>query len=134
MIKKANPGDNRDRELNKLAITRTRLIRDAKRIFLRKLIQNGSQPVEAIHSELDIPAGIDKRFLGCVAMDLARGHIIRKTGFMTKQQPDSHGSPVGVWELSDFAKANELIKQIEIQQKSESAATDSLSDSKKGVI
>lgn len=88
-----------------LAARRERVVRDAQRALLERVLTHGTATADDVRKVISLPEGVAPVCLGAAPGALARLGIIRRIGFVESARACAHARPVSVWELDDHAAA-----------------------------
>ncbi|WP_459557405.1 hypothetical protein [Lacunimicrobium album] len=102
--------DLKKKALKLLGRTRFKLIRKAKRLFLESLLAQGKGTIDDARMHLEIPDGIDPRFMGSVPTDFANDRVISRVGLVPSVRPATHASHRSVWQLIDRQAAQKWLQ------------------------
>lgn len=88
-----------------MSVHRERLIRCGQRLLLEILLSNGRATADDVRDRLEIPEGINPKFVGAIPGPLAKLCIIAPDGFEKSRRAIAHARPNRVWRLRDESKA-----------------------------
>jgi len=95
------------RKTDALALVEARrevFVRRGRRALLDALLRSGTATADDVRT-VELPPGLDPRFLGAVPGRLAYDGIIAPAGFVRSTRPEGHARWIQIWELSDRAAA-----------------------------
>ncbi len=87
---------------------RAGLIAEARRHLIEALRQKGRATIENVRERMEVPKGINPKWLGVVPGPLARKGIIRRVGYEQARRATAHARPLSVWELMREPEPGEL--------------------------
>lgn len=95
-------GERRKRRAHDLLeLYRAALLRRARRAMVADVVANGVTSIEAVRSQVPVPAGIDPRVFGAVPGALKSAGVIRFAGYTLTTRAEAHARPISRYELAD---------------------------------
>jgi len=85
---------------------RAECLREARRVFLDALREQGRATINSVRQRMAIPEVLDPRWLGAVPKPFAARGIIRRAGFVESER--AHGRMIALWQLEREPTAEEL--------------------------
>lgn len=89
----------RDEAHHLLELKLQRTIRNARRRLLEIALRDGIATTDDVRTSLEIPHGLDWKFLGAVPRALSKHGLIRHAGYRESRIKENHARPIATWEI-----------------------------------
>jgi hypothetical protein len=83
----------------------------ARRAFLEIALRDSVVDADAVHDAVNLPEGLDPRWLGAVPKPLANSRIVERAEMVKSARPERNGSYITRWALRDRASAEKWLRE-----------------------